>query len=351
MTTALRVGLCASLCLAPLACGEPPPPAVPTGAPTATVAASAEAPLQVATGTAPEPEAPRFLHCDGASARSGDTLFCFDDAHRTWKEAEEHCRLLGGHLADIRNPGEASVLRAGFGLPIVLPSTLWIGLVEPFREGEWGWMSGKVATYQNWQSGEPNNAGGEDCGERLSSNGRWNDIACDASRAVLCEGPAAPPAKPGAKPKPAPPRKGGFQCAGTAFEAGGIPYCLYSDRLLTAAEADKLCRANGGRLAEPSSAEKDKALWDQLGPRVGTGEDVWIGLSDARKEGRWEAPTGELAAFAAWRDGEPNDVGPGGEDCATWGPGDGRWNDLPCDRLAPSICRGTPEPVGFTHPE
>ncbi len=344
MTTLLRLGPAACVGLVLMACGEAPPPAVPSNLSTPTIDV-ALAPLQIATGSIEEPAAPAFIHCEGLSARSADTLFCFDTARRTWQEAEEHCRLIGGHLADIRSTAEASVLRAGFGMPITLPPTLWIGLVEPFREGEWGWMSGKVASYQNWQAGEPNNAGGEDCGERLSSNGRWNDIDCGASRSFLCEDPAAPAPKAGAGQKTAATSKYGFACSGTLIDAGGTSYCLYANYPLTAADADQFCKAKGGRLAEPSSVEKDDALREQLGPRAGTGEDVWLGLTDARREGFWETPTRDLAAFTAWRAGEPNNVGPSGEDCATWGPGDGQWNDVPCDIRAQSICRGTPEPA------
>src|SRR5262249_17539253 len=42
---------------------------------------------------------------------------------------------------------------------------------------------------------------------------------------------------------------------------------------------------------------------------------------------------------------EPNNVGPGGENCASWGPTDGGWNDLPCDYKAQSLCEGPAEPA------
>jgi len=339
MTTISRPALaCFVVLLSPLACTQPqrasrllPPPDI-------TVAITPPESLQVGT-SGPLPE---FLQCDGVLAQDGDTQYCFDTAKRTWPEAEEHCRLIGGHLADVRSNTEAALIRAAYGQPFNLPPTLWIGLVEPFKRNEWGWMSGQRATYENWNAGEPNDSGGgEDCGERLSSNGTWNDIDCAAQRGFICEGPAIPL---GANRSQAA-KISGFKCSGIAVQAGQIPYCLYTDRAMSLADADRFCKANGGQVAELSTAEKDKALAEQIGPRGGgSGGDVWIGLTDAGHEGEWRSAEGNVARFMAFRAGEPNNVGPKGEDCAVWSPVDGMWNDLPCDVRAESICRGKAAP-------
>lgn len=283
---------------------------------------------------------PKFLACDGVAFRDGDEAYCFDRARRTWREAEEHCRLLGGHLADVRSPSDSAFFRKTFGAKVALPPTLWIGLVEPFRRNQWFWMSGKVVGYQSWASGEPNDAGGgEDCGERISRTGAWNDVDCAAVRGFICEGPAAPAGVNGAAAL----AKTGFKCSGTLVQAGEIPYCIYTDRALSLSAADQFCKSTGGQMAELSSAEKDQALMAEIGPGVGSGDDVWIGLTDAAQEGQWRTAEGSPTRYFDWRRDEPNDVGPG-EDCATWGPSDGRWNDLPCDARAESVCRGLADP-------
>lgn len=339
MTTIERPALGALVLLcAPLACTEPqrvplrPPPDITVVMPPANQ-------LQVASNHSASPSS---LQCDGVLAQDGSTLYCFDTGKRTWTEAEEHCRLIGGHLADIRSITEASLIRAAFGQPFNLPGTLWIGLVEPFKRNEWGWMSGDRALYQNWNAGEPNDSGGgEDCGERLSSNGTWNDIDCAAQRGFICEGPPVPLTR---NWTPAP-KSLGFKCSGIAVQAEQIPYCLYIDRAMSLADADRFCKANGGKVAEPSTAEKDRALAEQIGPRGGgSGADVWIGLTDAEQEGTWRTAEGNVARFMAFRSGEPNNAGASGEDCAVWSPGDGQWNDLPCDVRAESICRGDAGP-------
>src|SRR5262249_35783934 len=96
-------------------------------------------PLQVVATGPVAPLAPGFLRCDGVPMRFGDSIVCFDEAQRTFQQAEEHCMQIGGHLARISSAAQSQALILAFGAPIKLPATLWIGLVEPFRQGDWGW--------------------------------------------------------------------------------------------------------------------------------------------------------------------------------------------------------------------
>ena len=45
------------------------------------------------------------------------------------------------------------------------------------------WSDGNTATYTNWATGEPNNAGGEDCAmlhaDAVGGAGKWNDAPCE----------------------------------------------------------------------------------------------------------------------------------------------------------------------------
>ena len=69
------------------------------------------------------------------------------------------------------------------------PGDRWIGLTDRFGLAPgatesndtadkltmgWAWANGEPFTYQNWNPGEPNDAGGEDAGQMVS-NGGWND--------------------------------------------------------------------------------------------------------------------------------------------------------------------------------
>ena len=43
-------------------------------------------------------------------------------------------------------------------------STWWMGATDLHLEGTWLWMSGAPWSYENWNEGEPNQNGNEDCG-------------------------------------------------------------------------------------------------------------------------------------------------------------------------------------------
>ena len=59
------------------------------------------------------------------------------------------------------------------------------------REGQWrSSRTGLYLPYTNWNSGEPNDLGGEDCATLYgdgSAAGRWNDIDCGTHYNSVCE--------------------------------------------------------------------------------------------------------------------------------------------------------------------
>lgn len=77
---------------------------------------------------------------------------------------------------------------------------------------------------------------------------------------------------------------------------------------------------------------------------VPTGRQIWLGIQDWHEEGVWRTFAFERTAFTAWLDGEPNDGGPEGEDCAVllarFDPDDheGRWNDVDCTLARAFVC-------------
>lgn len=269
------------------------------------------------------------LDCDdGIPARSGNTLFCFDPRPRTWEDARVACMARGGDLAYIASSDEAAAINDAFGAHLQVPAALAFGLSEPVNEGEWRWASGEPLSFRSWAPGEPNDMGGEDCAQWITTTGQWNDIDCRTPQGYVCEAP------PGATRQ--------IACEDVVVEIGEQRYCIHRQSQLAPTMAEQACRADGGRLAEFDTAEKNAAFLAAIAPRGGVRNDVWIGITDRAHEGDWRTPAGDPLPFTAWRPGEPNNAG-GAENCATWGPTDGEWNDLPCTGVTGSICRGSVE--------
>lgn len=95
----------------------------------------------------------------------------------------------------------------------------------------------------------------------------------------------------------------------------------------------------GGYLATIVSQEEEAFVQAAFAGAIkGEGIRAWIGLSDAEEEGIFKWVTGpeagQILTFADWMGGEPNNVGPEGEDYVEWrnypyGPDGGALNDVP----------------------
>jgi hypothetical protein len=148
---------------------------------------------------------------------------------RTWTAAREGCLAWGGGLAIVGDAAENDFLTANLA-----GASRWIGANDRGvsgvfgcgrggDEGAWYWASANMpaereaplcsslngggggvcsaigGAYQNWRSGQPDNAScqcsfagcsdGEDCATLLVEDGRWNDRVCDQLLGYICESP------------------------------------------------------------------------------------------------------------------------------------------------------------------
>jgi hypothetical protein len=331
-------------------CGPRPAAVLPADAPgsaanaTAASAASGEprpnapsAPLMVAGGP---PIAPGPLRCPGGELVTlRGRAYCVDRTPLAFHEAEERCASIGGRLATVGDEAEQRALEGVFKAAFEPQGTMWIGLVEPFREGDWRWVTREVAVFQGWGPGEPNDEGGEDCGEWRTTDGIWNDLNCFEENEFLCQSPGGSPTA--APVKDAATKRARLTCAGNSKRVfvGSVEYCAHLD-LLPFGDAQETCRRSGGHLAVIKSAKENEALQKAFGSPLGAVGAVWLGLSDEAEEGAFTWRSGEPMRFSNWNGGEPNDVGPSGEDCGTWLVESGRWNDVPCTERLFSLCEG-----------
>lgn len=80
----------------------------------------------------------------------------------------------GGFVGTIRNSADATYLLNAMSMAGITETVL-IGYNDLNTEGTFVWHSGDAATYSNWNSGEPNNAGNEDY-TTIETSGGWNDV-------------------------------------------------------------------------------------------------------------------------------------------------------------------------------
>ena len=119
--------------------------------------------------------------CDAIS--SGGTCYSyFTSTGINWADARLQCIARSSDIATITSLEENSLL-----LSLTSGSNCWIGINDRDNEGTFIWADGTVSTYTRWNSGEPNDAGGnEDCTE-IYSTSYWNDQQCtDSSSCYLC---------------------------------------------------------------------------------------------------------------------------------------------------------------------
>jgi len=125
--------------------------------------------------------------CLAAEKKLGSSCYVDVPNHVTWQDAKSQCEAsLGGHLVTIGNQAEndfvwLDVMDSGD------TGARWIGLHDEITEGTWIWTTGEPLVFVNWNTGEPNNSGNEDCAEFYYSSNDWNDEGCADSNAFICE--------------------------------------------------------------------------------------------------------------------------------------------------------------------
>jgi len=254
----------------------------------------------------------------------GGRAYCAYAQAASWDASEKRCLTNGGHLLTLDAEAASKALRATLWSPLGGERAAWLGLQLQGRGAQvkWKWLGGEDLTAASWNSGEPNNFGGEEaCGEWLVADGRWNDTRCSLKQGYLCQLKAD---------QAAPCRRG------HPFAAGGRSYCLVSGSY-SWNDAKRACAADGGVLAVLRTSADNAAVREALAARF-SATKLWIGLTDAAEEGVWSWTSGAALDFTAWHEGEPNDFNR--ENCAELYADSWTWNDLDCSVELPSVCEG-----------
>ncbi|XP_069815127.1 macrophage mannose receptor 1-like isoform X2 [Dendropsophus ebraccatus] len=274
---------------------------------------------------------------------SGDACFKHYSSEnyekRTWLEARDFCRTVGGDLLSITSREDETTVFSLMG--ISRPKPTWIGLVLNNLDEGFTWSDGTPLNYKNWYFMEPNNLNGEEFCGMLYKNGHsngWNDIACDHLFPWVCK------LKKGAvlkeEPKP------------TEYEFTSDGWLIYNDSQyyiskdeMPMEKAREFCNRNFSHLVTINSEPEWKFLWKYIANKINE-PSYYIGLHlGLDKEFKWM--DGSPVDFVAWNSEEPNFVSYD-EYCTEMLTSRGLWNDINCGMPRGFICERTNSSINAT---
>lgn len=131
---------------------------------------------------------PKKLPCPDGWFRNTDTCYLFNKQEKlNWYGASIRCHDLGGRLVELETETEMKYI-----VDIIdKENNVWIGASDDDIEGSWVWSSSqKAVDVVTWQSGQPNNLGGnQDCMEIGLL--KMNDENCFEENLYVCEMPVS----------------------------------------------------------------------------------------------------------------------------------------------------------------
>nr|XP_022291075.1 uncharacterized protein LOC111102569 isoform X2 [Crassostrea virginica] len=106
----------------------------------------------------------------------------------TWSAALSTCKSHSSNLVNIADSGENTFVRG-----LLPPEFVWMGGFDGQTEGSWVWSGGSfVWNYSNWNPGQPDNSGEEDCLMMYGKDGTWYDYKCAEALPFICEKQTCP---------------------------------------------------------------------------------------------------------------------------------------------------------------
>ena len=93
----------------------------------------------------------------------------------TWSASEAEAEQLGGTLAIIKNAAEQEWVFSQFGNYADTNRSLWLGRARSWQNAPFASVTDDKVAYYNWDTGQPDNAGGREFYVQMLTTGKWND--------------------------------------------------------------------------------------------------------------------------------------------------------------------------------
>ncbi|XP_073715681.1 macrophage mannose receptor 1 isoform X2 [Misgurnus anguillicaudatus] len=259
---------------------------------------------------------------------------------KTWFEARDFCRAIGGDLASFHSKNEINLL------PTLYSSTedAWIGLNSLDSKSGFVWSDQTPLDYENWRTYRPNYKNNH---EYCVDSGPfwygyiWEDRDCDVYNDWICQIPI------GITPK-SPPTSVIQEFNKTSdgwIQYNGSQYFINKERH-PMEEARDFCKKNHADLVVINGQTERRFLWKQISRSEGSQAQYYIGMTvELDKSFSWV--DGSPVVYTAWERNEPNFAN-NDENCVTVFKSTGLWNDINCGYSLPSICKRSDDFVNTT---
>ncbi|XP_064018341.1 macrophage mannose receptor 1-like [Pogoniulus pusillus] len=283
----------------------------------------------------PVPETSPDSICPLGWDTSNSTDLCFrvfvreKDQKKTWFEAQDFCRHIGGDLAAIRSEEEQMVIENSIRRNSQPSQPFWMGLQCLDPDGGLAWSDGSPVSYK--KNGHFYSPGFECCGAiNEESSMAWIAWHCEHSHSWVCQIKKGTPSKA----EPAPSAMYGVTAEGWVVH--GDQQYFFSTEKASVKQARTFCRSSHGDLATVSSSSLRKFLWRYV-LKNGKEESYFIGLTQPHYQ-QLSWMDGSPVHYTAWAQGEPS-FSHGVENCVVLNREDGLWNDVSCGFPNGYICQ------------
>ncbi|KAG9273994.1 macrophage mannose receptor 1-like [Astyanax mexicanus] len=250
------------------------------------------------------------------------------EAKKTWFEALDYCKEVGGDLLSIHGPSYFEEFQYS--------STAWIGYSIQDPSVGFTWSDGSSSSYQSWQEGEPDNLNNmEKCAAvtyeywRNSETGEWRDMQCGDRLDWLCE------IQKGVTPKEVNITSKVYNTTEDGWIIfNGNQYYFYNDESVPMVEARSFCKHRHADLVVINDESERLFLWHQSKDKR---PYSYIGMIvDLDKSISWM--DGSPVVFQAWAENEPTFLY-SEEQCVAMSWPHGLWESVNCGLKIKFICK------------
>ncbi|XP_067418418.1 macrophage mannose receptor 1-like [Emydura macquarii macquarii] len=250
---------------------------------------------------------------------------------KTWFEARDFCREIGGDLATIQSKEENHIIKTAKKKGGSFYSTFWIGIFSLNPDEGFAWSDGSPVKYTDWRDRSIHGEGDKYCGivTGYSFALLWQYAYCEVLHDWICQ------IKKGVSLKPEPISKYEYRTTKDGWITYEDKQYFFSIDECPMEKAQEFCQKNFADLAVIESESERKFLW-KTGISQHETRSYFIGLTvSLDKKFSWM--DGTPVNYIAWAPNEPNFAN-NDENCVIMISSTGLWNDINCGHPEGFIC-------------